>query len=151
MRSPSWSLLLASCCLAVLHSSCSAAGEVLITAAEADLPASAEAALSPRALTRGPAVEQITPEPDARVTSPLPLKIRFVGRNNTSIDPSSVRITYLRSPNVDLTTRIQSHVTADGIEITQAEAPPGVHVLRIELRDTRGRSGTGTVMLSVVK
>lgn len=149
MRSPSVTLLLASGCLLVLHANRSVAGEVLITPAEANLPATADATLSSRALTRGPAVEQITPDPDGRVTSPLPLKIKFVGRNSTTIDPTSVRITYLRSPNVDLTTRIKAHITTDGIEINQAEAPPGVHVLRIDLRDSRGREGTGTIRLSV--
>jgi hypothetical protein len=151
MRVAAWVLLLGGFWLTVLQPGNSAAGEILITDAEAGLPASADAALSQRALTRGPAVEQITPNPDARVTSPLPLKIKFTARNNTSIDPNSVKITYLRSPNVDLTTRIKSHVTADGIEISQAEAPPGMHVLRIELRDTQGRTSTGTITLSVVK
>jgi hypothetical protein len=151
MRLPSLALILASNCLPFLHANGSVAGEVLITEAEAGLPVSSDAALSARALTRGPAVEQVTPDPDGRVTSPVPLKIKFVGRNSTTIDPGSVRITYLRSPNIDLTMRIQSHITADGIEITQAEAPPGVHVLRIDLRDTRGREGTGTIRLSVAK
>jgi hypothetical protein len=149
MQLPS-SLIFATCLLFV-HADASVAGEVLITRAEGNLPVSADAALSSRALTRGPAVEQVTPDPDGRVTSPVPLKIRFVGRNSTTIDPSSVRVTYLRSPNIDLTTRIMSHVTADGIEMTQAEVPPGVHVLRIDVRDTRGREGTGTVRLSVAK
>ena len=83
--------------------------------------------------------------------SPLPLKIKFQTRNNVPIDKDSIKITYVRSPNVDLTGRIKAHIGDDGIEMKAAEVPPGTHVIRIELKDQQGRSTTGTIKLSVAK
>ena len=40
--------------------------------------------------------------------SPLPLKIKFQTRNNVPIDKDSVKLTYVRTPGVDLTSRIKA-------------------------------------------
>jgi hypothetical protein len=136
--------------LAALEPGLSMASDVLITEAEANLPSPGDTMLATRGLTRGPAVEQVTPNPDAKgVKSPLPLKIRFVGRNNVAIDPASVKIVYLKTPSVDLTARLKAHLTADGIEMTAAEVPPGNHVLRVDLRDTQGRASTAMIKLNI--
>ena len=129
------------------------AADVLITEAEASLPAPGDVSLATRGLTRGPVVEQVSPNPDLKtpVTSPLPLKIKFQTRNNVPIDKDSIKITYVRSPNVDLTGRIKAHLADDGIEIKEAQVPPGTHVIRIELKDQQGRSSSGTIKLSVAK
>ena len=83
---------------------------VLITEAEASLPSPADLSMVTRGLTRGPVVEQVTPDPDstAPVKSPLPLKIKFQTRNNVPIDKDSVKLTYVRTPGVDLTSRIKA-------------------------------------------
>jgi hypothetical protein len=126
------------------------AAEVLITEAEASLPADPVAPA--RGLTRGPQVAQLMPNPGAGivVTSPLALKIKFQARNNVPVDKDSVKLTYLRKPNVDLTGRVKKHVGDDGIDIGQAQVPPGDHLIRIELKDQQGRSSTGIIKLSVV-
>lgn len=126
---------------------------VLITEAEASLPSPVDVSLTTRGLTRGPVVEQVTPDPDsgAPVKSPLPLKIKFQTRNNVPIDKDSVKLTYVRTPGVDLTSRIKAYVGDDGIEMKAAEVPPGKHVIRIELKDQQGRSTTGTIKLTVAK
>ena len=126
---------------------------VLITEAEAGLPSPADLSMVTRGLTRGPVVEQVTPDPDstAPVKSPLPLKIKFQTRNNVPIDKDSVKLTYVRTPGVDLTSRIKAHIGDDGIEMKAAEVPPGKHVIRIELKDQQGRSTTGTIKLMVTK
>jgi hypothetical protein len=126
---------------------------VLITEAEAGLPSPADLSMVTRGLTRGPVVEQVTPDPDstAPVKSPLPLKIKFQTRNNVPIDKDSVKLTYVRTPGVDLTNRIKAYVGDDGIEMKAAEVPPGKHVIRIELKDQQGRSTTGTIKLTVTK
>lgn len=125
-------------------------GNVLITEAEAALPSPGDSMMATRGLTRGPAVEQVAPSPDSKgVKAPFPLKVSFAGRNNVAIDPSSVKVTYLRSPSVDLTERIKAHVTPDGIEMPEVEVPPGTHVLRLDVRDQQGRSSTATIKLTV--
>lgn len=125
------------------------AGEiVLITQEEASLPAAAEVSLEKRAITRGPGVNQVRPGPDEPASTPLPLKISFVARNGVPIDPSSVRLTYLKRPNVDLTARIKPFITAEGVQIDRAAVPAGTHVLRIDVRDARGRTGAALIRLS---
>ena len=126
-----------------------AAAEELITPAEAALPSPADAGLTLRGITRGPAIEQIEPAPDAKSVSPVSLKVTFTARNNASIDKDSVKITYLKSPAVDLTTRLKSHLTENGIEMSKADVPPGNHVIRIDLKDLQGRASTAMIKLSV--
>jgi hypothetical protein len=122
----------------------------LITSAEAALPALPDSGLTMRGITRGPAIEQVEPEPAGKsVTSPLSLKIKFTARNNAEIDKDSVKVTYVKSPSVDLTARVKSHLTPDGIEMKQADVPPGTHVIRIDLKDTQGRASTAIIKLSV--
>jgi hypothetical protein len=126
------------------------AAQVLISDTEAKLPPSPDSAIATRGLTRGPAIEQVSPTPGAQyVKSPLPLKIKFTGRNNVAIDTASVRLTYLRFPAVDLTERIKAYVTKDGLEMAAAEVPPGTHVLRLDVKDAEGRSASSTITLSV--
>jgi hypothetical protein len=153
MRFPVFILLGGAAALALAPLRPASAGEVLITEAEASLPSPADLSMTTRGLTRGPVVEQVTPDPDvdAPVKSPLPLKIKFQTRNNVPIDKDSVKLTYVRTPNVDLTSRIKSHIAEDGIDMSQAEVPPGKHVIRIDLKDQQGRSSTATIKLTVTK
>jgi len=126
-----------------------AAAEMLISEAEAMLPASTDVGLTTRGLTRGPGVEQVSPDPERGVASPLPLKVKFIARNNVAIDPASVKVTYLKAQSVDLTERLKKHLTADGIDMTNAEIPPGTHHLRINLKDKQDRTTTATIKLIV--
>jgi hypothetical protein len=127
-----------------------AAAEVLITQAEAALPAVPDSGMSLRGITRGPGIEQISPDPAARTLhAPLPLKIKFVARNNETIDKDSVKVTYLKAPAVDLTARLKPFLTDDGIEMKEADMPAGTHLLRVDLKDSRGRASTMILKLIV--
>jgi hypothetical protein len=126
-----------------------AAADMLISEAEAKLPPSSDVVLTTRGMTRGPGVEVVSPDPDRSVASPLPLKIKFIARNNVAIDPASVKLFYVKAQSVDLTERIKKHLTANGIDMDQAEIPPGTHLLRINLADSQGRTGTATIRLTV--
>jgi hypothetical protein len=122
------------------------AAEVLITKAEADRPAPPDlGALGTRGLTRGPRIEQVSPDPGKGAKSPFPLEIKF-----TTVDPGSVKVTYLKSPSVDLTPRLKTHITAAGIDLGDAEVPPGTHMIRIDVRDSQGRNGTSIIKFSVL-
>jgi hypothetical protein len=125
----------------------SARAEVLITKAEADLPTPRLS--QTRGLTRGPGIEQTSPSPTQRVASPFTFNVKFVARNNVDIDPSKVKLIYLKSTPIDLTPRIMRHVSAKGIAMTNAEVPPGVHVMRLEVTDMQGRAGTAIIKLDV--
>ena len=123
--------------------------ELLITEAEARLPASTDVAMTTRGLSRGPGIEQVSPDPERGVASPLPLKVKFIARNNVAIDPASVKVTYLKAQSIDLTDRIKKYLTADGIDMASAEIPPGTHHLRINLKDKQDRTSTVTIKLVV--
>lgn len=123
--------------------------DMLITEAEAKLPASTDVGMTTRGLSRGPGVELVSPNPERSVPSPLPLKIKFIARNNVAIDPDSVKVTYLKAQNVDLTDRVKKHLTPDGIDMAKAELPPGTHHLRVNLKDNNGRTSTAIFKLTV--
>lgn len=129
----------------------SVSAEMLISMSEAAEPNSSDVGMVKRGLTRGPAIEQVSPSPDRGIMSPLPLKLKFVIRNNIAIDPESVKLTYLKARSIDLTERIKKHIAADGIDMEQAEVPPGTHLLRLDLKDKQGRVGTAIIKLTVKK
>ena len=122
----------------------------LITPTEAALPA-ASGAMATRGITRGPAVKLVSPQTDHAVKGPFDWKVQFEARGGEKIDPSSVKVTYVKSPFVDLTPRIQSAISAEGINFEKAEVPPGEHVLRITVKDSAGRETNSTMTLKVEK
>jgi hypothetical protein len=122
----------------------------LITSAEAALPAAATTEIAMRGLTRGPSVDQRSPSPDALTPlGPLTLDVAFEAHNGASVDPGSVRVTYLKDPAVDLTQRLKPYITPTGIKAGDVDVPPGTHMIRIDLTDSQGRSTTAVMKLQV--
>ncbi len=122
----------------------------LITATEAALPPAA-GTLATRGISRGPGVKLLSPATDTPVKGPVDLKFSFEGRGGEKIDPASVKVTYMKTPMVDLTPRIQAAISATGIDLKQADMPPGEHTLRITVKDTAGRETNSTTTLVVAK
>jgi hypothetical protein len=89
--------------------------------------------------TPGPEVEIVSPALSGLIKSPFQLKIKFKAHGGAEIDRDSIAITYKKVPAVDITQRIRSAIRADGIDLTDAELPAGVHPFRIDLKDSRGR------------
>lgn len=127
-----------------------AANVILITPEEARLPPPKIAvAMSARGVTRGPQIEVIQ---DADPTkSPTHFQLKFVAHGGAKIDPATVQMTYLRTPDVDLTQRIKPFVTDAGIDIPNAVVPPGAHALRVDLKDSDGRAASLNFTLNVAQ
>jgi hypothetical protein len=89
--------------------------------------------------TPGPEVEVVSPALSGLVKSPFYLKIKFKAHGGAEIDRDSITITYKKVPAVDITQRIRSAIRADGIDLTDAELPAGIHPFRIDVKDSRGR------------
>ncbi|HXW43087.1 MAG TPA: hypothetical protein VEK75_17895 [Xanthobacteraceae bacterium] len=125
----------------------------LVTKEEAALPAGPPPALQLRGSpTRRPKIVIVSPPPGAGlVHSPLDLKLQFNAHGGGQIDPSSVVVTYLKQPAIDITQRITPFITADGVDITQAELPPGKHQFWVELKDKDGRIGGAEIDFQVAK
>lgn len=122
----------------------------LITPKEAELPNSPPI-LSTRGISRGPAIKLNSPEADAPVVSPFEFKVSFDARGDSKIDPNSVKVIYMKSPFVDLTPRLKNAISANGIDFSKAEVPPGTHTIRITVKDSEGRETNSVVNLVVAK
>jgi hypothetical protein len=60
-----------------------------------------------------------------------------------------VKVTYLRTPNVDLTPRIKAFVQPTGIDMPDVELPVGDHMVRVDIKDSDGRIGSTSFVLKV--
>jgi len=130
-----------------------AAALTLVTADEAALPALKPLlppALVGRGITRGPEIEIESPSnPGKPVKSPFALRIDFVAHGGAHINPASVKVIYLRQGNIDLTARLKSEISATGINVPNAETPPGEHAFHIEVQDDDGRTSATDVVIKV--
>jgi hypothetical protein len=123
------------------------AGVVLITPEEALLPTPKDVFAS-RAITRGPRID-LADFDAGQVRSPLRLQLKFKGFGGATINLQSFRMTYMKSPNVDLTPRVKPFAKPTGIDISEAEVPPGEHLVRVEIHDSEGRQTSTVFLLSV--
>lgn len=135
----------ATCLAAVLAGalalSASASAFELITVSEAALPPGTAPSFEVRGSpAQHPKITVVSPAlGGGAVYSPVELKLDFRAFGGAAIDPGSVVITYIKSPNIDISPRIKPFITAAGIDIAQAEVPVGLHKFWIEVTDTDGR------------
>jgi hypothetical protein len=121
----------------------------LISSKEAQLPA-ASGALNTRGIARGPGIKIVSPDPTAaEIKSPFDLKVQFESRGGKKIDPSAVKLTYMKATAVDLTPRLSGAISEGGIDFSKAEVPPGEHAVKITVKDVDGRE-TNTIMSLIV-
>ncbi len=121
-----------------------AQGVWLVTSQEAVLPPSPTSKAG-RAITRGPAIRQVSPSATVSSNQPFTLKVEFGGRGGEKINPASVQITVLRGSNIDITSRLKPYITATGIEIPNAMVPAGTYALQVTVSDTGGRQSLANV------
>ena len=123
----------------------------LISLKEAKLP-EASGSLKTRGITRGPAIKVSSPDlTAAEIKSPFDLKVMFEGRGGIKVDPNAVKVSYLKSTEVDLTPRLQGAITAGGIDFSKAEVPPGEHAIKITVKDVDGRESSTVINLNIAK
>ena len=123
----------------------------LISLKEAKLP-EASGSLKTRGITRGPAIKVSSPDLTAsEIKSPFDLKVFFESRGGNKVDPNAVKVSYLKSTEVDLTPRLQGAITAGGIDFSKAEVPPGEHAIKITVKDVDGRESSTVINLNVAK
>jgi hypothetical protein len=125
------------------------AGQKLITEDEAKLPPPKGAVASDRrGIMRGPKI--VFAGPSADVRSPIHLVLKFESFGDAKIDSDSVKVTYLRTPNVDLTSRVKQYLLPSGIDMPDAELPPGDYMVRVDLKDSDGRPASTSFTLKIV-
>ncbi|HTG07982.1 MAG TPA: hypothetical protein VK635_28540 [Bradyrhizobium sp.] len=121
----------------------------LITAEEAALPPQKGAVPnSGRGITRGPKIQ--VPDAETGVqTSPMRFQVKFQTFGGSSIDLEALKVTYLKTPIVDLTARIKPFAQPTGIDMPDALLPPGDHLLRIDIKDSDGRVSSISFLLKI--
>jgi hypothetical protein len=127
--------------------------EVLISAEEASRPAPKDTRMATRSVGRPPSVtmeSEYKPEQAKPQKSPVNLSLKFVAHGGAKIDVSTVRVVYLREPEVDLTPRLKKFISASGINMPGAEVPPGEHLIRIDLKDTGGRDAPPALIKLII-
>jgi len=124
------------------------ANVVLITEDEARLPPPKETSERTRGITRGPRIEYLAEGNPAR--SPIHFRVKFQSFGGAKIDPESLKVTYMKNPAVDLTPRLKPFTQAAGIDMPNAVLPAGDHILRIDLKDSDGRTAATSFTLKIV-
>jgi len=125
------------------------AGTVLISADEAKLPpAKGAVGVATRGITRGPKVAYVGGAADP-AKSPMRLQLKFESFGGAKIDTDSLKVTYVKSPSVDLTPRLKPFVKPDGIDMPDAELPAGDHLIRVDVKDSDGRTASTSFTLKV--
>ena len=128
-----------------------AVADTLIKESESKLPPAA-ASITTRSITRGPGIRLVSPDAaNQKLTSPFLLQIAFEPHGGAKIDLSSIKLTYLKTPSVELLDRVRSGLSEKGIEMASAEVPPGEHQIRVTVQDSEGRQTNTVINLSVVK
>ena len=120
----------------------------LITPEEAALPPQKGAVPNTgRGITRGPKIQ--VPEATTAQASPMRFQIKFQTFGGSSIDLDALKVTYLKSPVVDLTPRIKPFAQAAGIDMPDAQLPPGEHLVRVDVKDSDGRPASVSFLLKI--
>lgn len=120
------------------------AGVWVVTNQEAAMPPSATSKAG-RAITRGPAIRQVSPAAAVPANQPFNLTVEFAGRGGEKINANSVQILVLRGNNVDITSRMKPYVTDKGIAIPNAMVPAGSYALQVSVKDASGRESLANV------
>lgn len=124
------------------------AGTVLISADEAKLPPPKGAVgVATRGITRGPKVAYVGAADATK--SPMRLQLKFESFGGAKIDTDSLKVTYVKTPAVDLTPRLKPFVKSDGIDMPDAELPAGDHLIRVDVKDSDGRVATTSFTLKI--
>jgi hypothetical protein len=136
-------------CLLVLMTQAGFAATVIITEEEGKLPPPKEMpAPSDRGITRGPKIE-LDADDKTVLRAPLHLKLKFKTFGGSAIDLGAFQATYIKEPAVDLTARLKPFAQQTGIDIPDAQLPPGEHFIQLGIKDSDGRAVTKIFKLKV--
>ena len=147
MLSNSGKILRAAFLATIIAMPSSAFATLLITAEEAALPVQKGAVPNwGRGITRGP---KIVVSDDGVQPSPIHFQVKFQALGGSTIDLDGLKVTYLKTPNIDLTPRVKPFARATGIDMPDALLPPGEHLVRIDVKDSEGRVSTTSFLLRI--
>jgi hypothetical protein len=116
-----------------------ARGFELVSAEEALRP-DAPDTLILRGITRGPTINQLQPAPQAKpLKSPFKLKLNFKAHGGGNIDGRSVEVFYVKEPDINITERVKTGISPQGLDLDEVKLPPGLHRVKVRVADEDGR------------
>jgi hypothetical protein len=121
------------------------AGLLLVTPEEMQQSNAADSGLRPRGVSvkDAPLIDLVMPKLPGEVSSPTRIELRFIPTAPSTIKPETFRALY-GTFGIDITSRIVgvTRVTAQGIEVQEANLPKGKHRIQLLLEDSEGRVGS---------
>lgn len=87
---------------------------------------------------KGPIIIVKSPLNGETYATPVKVEMEFFPRSDAKIDLSSLKVSYIKFFNIDITERVKPYATEDGILIPEATIPKGKHKIRVRIADTRG-------------
>lgn len=124
---------------------------VLVTADEARHPDAPSMLLQglERAVTTGPEIEIIKPGKASEHPRPIDIQVDFQPQG-APVDLGTLKVTYVKLLNIDITDRVKPYASADGIRLERADLPSGTHTVRVSIADTRERESAATFTVKIV-
>ena len=135
--------------LSLLFSGASLAATLLINEEEASRPDMVVPSGNLGGVTLSPTATLI--EPTLPVKSPFRLVVKFEAFGGAKIVLAKVNVVYAKIQPVVVTHRLKSALTTEGIDLSDASAPPGKHIFRLQLEDSTGKRGIQYFAVTVAK
>lgn len=85
----------------------------------------------------GPEIQVISPHMGESIKKPVSIDVRFI-KGEKEIDPSTIKLEYLKFITIDLTPRVKDYLTKDGVKVSNVNLPSGTHTIRLSVGDTAG-------------
>lgn len=112
----------------------------------------ASESLSTNSSGDGPLITIESPGESGTVNSPAAIRVLFVpGPSGELPDPDSFKFLLKKLITIDLTDRVSDYVTADGIDVDEADIPPGKYKFEMRIADLAGNESARQFKMKVVK
>lgn len=137
--------LLQGAVLLVVAASSQGAPVQLLTAKQASMRDQPQSKLPPIASKApdpgAPNIVFEKPQPGNAITSPFPVKVRFVTSDGAKALPETLKIHVLKIAPISLLSKVQPYLTPTGINMPEATIPSGKYNVRVVIADDKGREG----------
>lgn len=100
----------------------------------------------------GPLISIESPGESGTVNSPAAIRVLFQpGPSGEPANPDSFKFLLKKLITIDLTDRVTDYVTADGIDVDEADIPPGKYKFEMRIADMAGNESARQFKMRVVK
>ena len=100
----------------------------------------------------GPTIDIKSPSNGSTLTGPFRLYVEVTKKQGgADIEMSSLKVTYLKAINIDITGRVREYITGTKVDVPDAEFPTGNHRALISINDVEGRVSSKLFYVTVTK